>query len=191
MTAFAPRERVPLAPLTTLGVGGPARWFVTATTAADVRASHEWCRERGVPMWVLGGGSNVVVADAGFDGLVLQVAIARLARRRAEATSCSWTRARASRGTPSWRAWWPTAGPASSVCRAFPGTRRRHADPERRRLRTGGRRRSSRRVQVFDRRQRRAGEPGRRRAAGSAYRSQPVQGRATPGASSSAACGSG
>ncbi len=41
MTAFAPRERVPLAGLTTLGVGGPARWFVTATDAADVRASHE------------------------------------------------------------------------------------------------------------------------------------------------------
>ena len=75
MTTVAPRERVSLAPLTTLGVGGPARWFMTATTTADVRACHEWCRDRGIPMWVFGGGSNVVVADAGFDGLVLQVAI--------------------------------------------------------------------------------------------------------------------
>ena len=75
MTAFAPREQVPLAGLTTIGVGGPARWFVTATDAADVRASHSWCRDRGVPLWVLGGGSNVVVSDDGFDGLVLQIAI--------------------------------------------------------------------------------------------------------------------
>ena len=75
MITFSPRERVSLAPMTTLGVGGPARWFATAATAADVQASHEWCRERGVSMWVLGGGSNVVVADAGFDGLVVQVAI--------------------------------------------------------------------------------------------------------------------
>jgi UDP-N-acetylmuramate dehydrogenase len=78
MTAFAPREAVPLAGLTTIGVGGPARWFVTATCEADVRASHLWCRNRGVPLWVLGGGSNVVLSDAGFDGLVLQVAIGGL-----------------------------------------------------------------------------------------------------------------
>ena len=75
MTAFAPREDVPLAGLTTMGVGGPARWFVAATRAEDVRDSHLWCRNRGVPLWVLGGGSNVVLSDAGFDGLVLQVAI--------------------------------------------------------------------------------------------------------------------
>ena len=76
MTAFAPSENVPLAGLTTLGVGGPARWFVAARRAEEVRASHQWCRNRGVPLWVLGGGSNVVLSDAGFDGLVLQVAIA-------------------------------------------------------------------------------------------------------------------
>jgi UDP-N-acetylmuramate dehydrogenase len=83
MTALAPREGVSLAGLTTLGVGGPARWFVTATCAEDVRASHEWCRERGVPLWVLGGGSNVVIADRGFDGLVLQLAIAGVSARAA------------------------------------------------------------------------------------------------------------
>jgi UDP-N-acetylmuramate dehydrogenase len=75
VSAFAPRELVPLAALTTLGVGGRARWFVTATTPADVRSSHEWCRTHGISMWVLGGGSNVVVADHGIEGLVLQVAI--------------------------------------------------------------------------------------------------------------------
>jgi UDP-N-acetylmuramate dehydrogenase len=76
MATFSPRERVSLAPWTTLGVGGPARWFASASSAADVRAAHEWCRGRGVPLWVLGGGSNVVIADSGFDGLVLHVAVA-------------------------------------------------------------------------------------------------------------------
>ena len=75
MTSFAPRTGVQLAGLTTIGVGGPARWFVRATSASDVQSSHEWCRDHGVPLWVLGGGSNIVLSDAGFDGLVLQMAI--------------------------------------------------------------------------------------------------------------------
>jgi UDP-N-acetylmuramate dehydrogenase len=76
MTAFAPREHVPLADLTTLGVGGSARWFAAAKTRGDVHTAYDWCRQRGLPLWVLAGGSNVVVADGGFDGLVLQMAIA-------------------------------------------------------------------------------------------------------------------
>lgn len=71
-----PLSRVPLAPLTTLQVGGPAEWYLRATTAAQVRAAHEWAAGRGVPVLVLGGGSNVVVADRGVGGLVLHVAIA-------------------------------------------------------------------------------------------------------------------
>ena len=66
---------VSLAPLTTLGVGGRARWFVRATTVEDVVATHTWCRERAVPFSVIGGGSNLVVADEGVTGLVLQIAI--------------------------------------------------------------------------------------------------------------------
>jgi UDP-N-acetylmuramate dehydrogenase len=73
--AFAPRAHVPLAPLGTLGVGGAARWFVRAEHTNDVAAAHRWCEERGVPLFVLGGGSNLVVADQGFDGLVLHVGI--------------------------------------------------------------------------------------------------------------------
>ena len=71
----APSEQVPLAPFSTLGVGGPARWFVRATTSAEVAAAHQWGLDRGVPLFVLGGGSNVVIADEGFDGLVLQIAL--------------------------------------------------------------------------------------------------------------------
>lgn len=64
-----------MAPMTTLGVGGQARWFTRAATSEDVAAAERWCGDQGVPLFVLGGGSNVVVADEGVDGLVLQVAI--------------------------------------------------------------------------------------------------------------------
>ena len=74
-------ERVPLAPLTTLGVGGAARWFVEATDEATVRAACAWTRERGVALRVLGGGSNLIVADAGVDALVVRIALRGLTHR--------------------------------------------------------------------------------------------------------------
>ena len=64
-------QEVPLAPLSTLGVGGPAEWFTSAVSPSDITTAHAWSRERGVPLTVLGGGSNVVIADAGISGLVL------------------------------------------------------------------------------------------------------------------------
>lgn len=67
------KENQPLAPLTTLGVGGPARWFAEAENEAEIAGAAAWARERGVPLFVLGGGSNLLVSDAGFDGLVLRV----------------------------------------------------------------------------------------------------------------------
>ena len=70
-----PMAHVPMAPMTTLGVGGRARWFTRATTVEDVAAARQWCGDAGVPLFVLGGGTNMVVADGGVDGLVLQVAI--------------------------------------------------------------------------------------------------------------------
>lgn len=71
-----PVAGVALAPLTTLGVGGAARWLIRATSVEQIAAAHAWADERDLPLFVLGGGSNVVVADCGFEGLVLQVAIA-------------------------------------------------------------------------------------------------------------------
>ena len=70
-----PRAGVPLASLSTLGVGGAARWFVHADDARAVAAAHRWCEEQGIPWFVLGGGSNLVIADQGFDGLVLQIGL--------------------------------------------------------------------------------------------------------------------
>jgi UDP-N-acetylmuramate dehydrogenase len=65
-------EGVPLAPHTTLCVGGPARHFAEATTEAEVADALGWARARALPVLVLGGGSNLLVADRGFDGLVLR-----------------------------------------------------------------------------------------------------------------------
>jgi UDP-N-acetylmuramate dehydrogenase len=56
-----------------MGLGGPARWFVPARHETDVRAAWAWARERHVPVHVLGGGSNVVVDDAGVDALVVRL----------------------------------------------------------------------------------------------------------------------
>lgn len=72
---MTPRERVPLAGYITLGVGGPARWFVEAADEATVRDACGWARGRGVPLLVLGGGSNLVVADAGVEALVVRLGL--------------------------------------------------------------------------------------------------------------------
>ncbi len=73
--SLEPLENVVLAPHCTLGVGGPARWFMEAHDLAAVLVAHEWARRRGVPLRVLGGGSNVVVADDGVGALVLRLAL--------------------------------------------------------------------------------------------------------------------
>ena len=72
---IVPQANVPLAPMTTLGVGGNARWFARAAAIQEVIAALKWAGDKGIPLFVLGGGSNLVVADGGFDGLVLQVAL--------------------------------------------------------------------------------------------------------------------
>jgi UDP-N-acetylmuramate dehydrogenase len=68
-------ENKPLAPFTTLGIGGPACWFLEASAEDDIAEAADWARQRGIRMFVLGGGSNLVVSDAGFDGLVLHVVL--------------------------------------------------------------------------------------------------------------------
>ncbi len=65
---------VPLAPLTTLGLGGPAARMVTVGDEADLVDALRDAQSRGDEVFVLGGGSNVVVADEGFAGLVVRVA---------------------------------------------------------------------------------------------------------------------
>ncbi|HEY2731039.1 MAG TPA: UDP-N-acetylmuramate dehydrogenase [Polyangia bacterium] len=67
------RDDVPLAPLTTFELGGCARHLVEAGDDTAVLAALRWAEARGLPAFVLGGGSNVVVADRGYDGLVIRV----------------------------------------------------------------------------------------------------------------------
>ena len=68
------RDDVPLAPLTTLELGGNARHLVEAADDDTVVEALRWAEARGLPALILGGGSNVVIADRGWDGLVVRVA---------------------------------------------------------------------------------------------------------------------
>jgi UDP-N-acetylmuramate dehydrogenase len=68
-------ENKPLAPFTTFGIGGPARWFVEAASEEEIAEAAAWAKKHSAKLFVLGGGSNLLVADAGFDGLVLRVAL--------------------------------------------------------------------------------------------------------------------
>src|ERR1700704_2767563 len=78
------QENVPLAPLTTFKVGGPARYFVEAQSIGEVQEAVAFARSRQLELFVLGGGSNLVVADAGWPGLVLKVAISGIERRSSD-----------------------------------------------------------------------------------------------------------
>jgi len=66
-------QNVPLAPFTTIGIGGPARYFLEANTIHDLEFALSWSRSRDLSLFVLGGGSNLLIADRGFDGMVVRV----------------------------------------------------------------------------------------------------------------------
>ncbi len=68
------QEQVPLAPFTTMRVGGPARLLARVTSGAELLEAVYFARSRQLPIFSLGGGSNLLVTDAGFPGLVLQLA---------------------------------------------------------------------------------------------------------------------
>lgn len=78
------QENVPLAPHTTLGVGGPARWFVEADYAEGALAAVRFARARGAPYFILGGGSNLLVSDEGFPGVVVRMVSKKLEVRSLE-----------------------------------------------------------------------------------------------------------
>src|SRR5579863_1798804 len=75
------QENIPLAPLTTFRLGGPARFFVEAQSAGEVQEAVAFATSNSHHLFVLGGGSNLVVADSGWPGLVLKVAIPGIDRR--------------------------------------------------------------------------------------------------------------
>jgi UDP-N-acetylenolpyruvoylglucosamine reductase len=66
-------EHVSLARFTTIGTGGPARWFAQPESAEELGETLRWATDRGVAVSVVGLGSNLLVADEGVDGLVLKL----------------------------------------------------------------------------------------------------------------------
>ena len=69
------RENTSLAEFTTLKIGGKARYFAKARSGQDVAEAFRFAEENNLKVFVLGGGSNILIADEGFDGLVLQIAV--------------------------------------------------------------------------------------------------------------------
>jgi UDP-N-acetylmuramate dehydrogenase len=68
-------ENVSLAPMTTLKIGGNARFFVRAETEEQVIEAFKFAKRNSFELFILGGGSNILISDKGFDGLVLQIAL--------------------------------------------------------------------------------------------------------------------
>jgi UDP-N-acetylmuramate dehydrogenase len=78
------REHEPLAPLTTLELGGAARYFAEAASTEQILEAVDWAKSRGLPLAILGGGSNLLVPDEGVPGLVLAVRSRGIARQGGE-----------------------------------------------------------------------------------------------------------
>jgi len=74
-------DNIPLAPLTTFRIGGPARYFVEPGNISEAQEAIAFAHSRDLPLFVLGGGSNLVVADSGWSGLVLKVALQGIEQR--------------------------------------------------------------------------------------------------------------
>jgi UDP-N-acetylmuramate dehydrogenase len=75
---MTPERSVRLAPYTSLRVGGLADWFVFAKSGQELAQGLQWARDHEVPVRVIGGGSNLLVAEAGVEGLVIKAAHTRV-----------------------------------------------------------------------------------------------------------------
>jgi UDP-N-acetylmuramate dehydrogenase len=69
------QKNVALAPLTTLKVGGAARFFVEARTEEEISQALAYAKQNNLPLFALGSGSNVLISDDGFNGLVLKISL--------------------------------------------------------------------------------------------------------------------
>ena len=65
------QQNKPLSDLTTFGIGGPAKHYVEVKIDEEIHDALDWAREHDVPFFVMGGGSNLLIPDEGFDGLVI------------------------------------------------------------------------------------------------------------------------
>ncbi len=67
------KNNVTLAPHTSFGIGGPAKYFYEAKSTQDIIKAVKAARELNIPYFILGGGSNILISDKGFDGLVIKM----------------------------------------------------------------------------------------------------------------------
>ncbi len=67
------RENIPLASYTTLGVGGPARFLARVKHEDHILKAFDFAHARSCPVFILGGGSNILVSDSGFSGLAIKI----------------------------------------------------------------------------------------------------------------------
>jgi UDP-N-acetylmuramate dehydrogenase len=67
------KENVPLAPYTTYRLGGPARYFFVAKSVEEIKQAAKAAKECNLPIFILGGGSNILISDSGFDGLAIKI----------------------------------------------------------------------------------------------------------------------
>ena len=81
-TVIEPQRNVLLARLTTLKIGGSARYFLRVESEEQIVRAFEFARENSLEVFILGGGSNVLISDNGFDGLVLQIALKGISEER-------------------------------------------------------------------------------------------------------------
>ena len=65
------KENIPLASLTTYRIGGPARFFIEIKEKNDINDAFAWAKEKKIKTYILGGGSNLIIPDAGVNGLVI------------------------------------------------------------------------------------------------------------------------
>jgi len=67
------KENEPLKNHSTFRIGGPAKYFVMAKSAEEVQEAVDWAKGKGVNFKVIGGGSNILASDDGFDGLIIKL----------------------------------------------------------------------------------------------------------------------
>jgi len=67
------KENINLANHTTFRIGGPAKFFVEVNSREELIEALKWAKEKSLPYFILGGGSNLLVSDKGFDGLVIKM----------------------------------------------------------------------------------------------------------------------
>ena len=75
------RKNYPLKKLTTLSVGGPAKYFLAVKTEADLLRAMGFAKQKNLPWYMLGEGSNMVVSDKGYPGVIIQNQIQKFERR--------------------------------------------------------------------------------------------------------------